>query len=167
MRYPKQWMNWLVLGTRIAALSSIAAVGLYVVVGLQVIRVPAGVTAMQPAFSPGESLLVKIRLPFTRLARGDVVFYRSAGGSSLARVAGLPGESLTLQNGALFINGCEVDYPYTSAENEGNSTGFGPVRVADGKVLLLPDTPPTGTEQAVTRWMVPLSAVHSVVMMKL
>jgi len=64
--------------------------------------------SMLPSLASGESVLaVRLRLPRSRLRRGDVVVLRNpveTGHTSIKRVIGLPDEDIRIEGGRLYIN---------------------------------------------------------------
>ena len=165
MKYPKAWMNWLVAGLRIGTLGSLTFVGLYALFCLQVVRLPENIRATETTFSPGDRLLIKLPLPFSRFSRGDLVLYREEGLLGLGRVLGLPGERLEFGEGKFLVNGCEVDWPFLPADNDVGASRAGPLEVGRDEIALTPGRPGSDTG---TAWrLVPLEAVLGVVLMRL
>jgi len=87
------------------------------------------------------------------LARGDLVIFRLAWDDQdfrvLRRLAGLPGDTLTMRGGALFVNGDSMPWPYqvlrpeawrTELVDGGNLYTWGPRIVPADSVFLLSDT---------------------------
>lgn len=72
--------------------------------------------SMEPRLKAGDVLLVD-RLSYQLFAprRMDVVVFKKSDGSeSIKRIVGLPGESLLIQNGRLYIDGKLLDAPEIS-----------------------------------------------------
>ncbi|AHY45369.1 signal peptidase I [Rubrobacter radiotolerans] len=72
--------------------------------------------------------------------RGEVVLFRDpAGGpdSLIKRVVGLPGETLELREGRLYVNGAPLEEPYVNEPVP--PVFFGPVRVPEGHYFVLGD----------------------------
>lgn len=72
--------------------------------------------SMLPTLDPGDRIFVD-RVSWrtlSDLARGDVVVFRAWDEDKLyvKRIIGLPGDTLTLQDGAVFVNGERLDEPY-------------------------------------------------------
>lgn len=72
--------------------------------------------SMLPTLDPGDRIFVD-RLSWravSDLARGDVVVFRAWDEDKLyvKRLIGLPGDTLTLQEGEVFVNGERLDEPY-------------------------------------------------------
>ena len=138
--YPKAWMNWVVVGTRVAALGSAALATLYFLIVYKTLKIPPDVDGMLPLIQPGCTVLVNTHPG--RLERGDVVIYRPCRGIRLiGRVAGLPGEEVSLSAGRLFVNGrLADDYAYnTGVTTETGPVEMAPVRVMPGHLFVLND----------------------------
>jgi len=75
--------------------------------------------------------------------RFDVVICRYPGRGDtnfVKRVVGLPGDTVEIRNGWLFINGEKVDEPYISDEyRNGRLNTYGPCTVPDGAYFVLGD----------------------------
>src|SRR5678816_4565243 len=84
-------------------------------------------TSMLPQLHDGERLLVnklvyyKIQsLSWGHIERGDIVvfwFPNDPDKSYVKRVIGLPGETVEIRNGHVFINGTELQEPYLDIEH--------------------------------------------------
>ena len=80
-------------------------------------------------------------LPIRDIRPGDVVVFKHPPGPEqdyIKRVVALPGQTVALQHGALFVNGLPVNEPYLS-ERERSGPSFGPVRVDPDSYFLLGD----------------------------
>ena len=80
-------------------------------------------------------------LPTRPIRRGAVVVFKHPPGPEqdyIKRVAGLPGETLELRNGFLFIDGRRIDEPQLN-ELYRAPGAFGPVRVPEDHYFLLGD----------------------------
>jgi signal peptidase I len=75
-------------------------------------------TSMQPLLSDGERIVVnKFVYRFRPIARGDVVVFwypRDSAVSFIKRVVGLPGDTLELRRGMLYLNGQRAREDYLS-----------------------------------------------------
>ena len=73
-------------------------------------------SSMTPNLHENERLLVsKVVYRLHEPERGDVVVFRPPNrdhGDFIKRIIGLPGETVEVKNGAVYVNGREVDEPY-------------------------------------------------------
>jgi signal peptidase I len=96
-------------------------------------------TSMDPNLHEGERLLVgkliyyKIQsFGFGHLERGDIVVFwypKNPEQSYVKRVIGLPGESVEIKNGKVFIDGHEMSEPYLSPTNNQGMANMTPTKV--------------------------------------
>lgn len=81
---------------------------------IQPVRVEG--TSMQPQLSDQERIFVnKISYRVFNIERGDVVVFVFPGDSSksfIKRIIGLPGETIRIAEGRVYIDGCLLDEPY-------------------------------------------------------
>jgi signal peptidase I len=92
---------------------------------------------MEPTLYGGDYLLT---LNAKEYRRGDVVVLEdpmSEGGNLVKRIIGVGGDTITIQAGALFINGKYASEPYIKAPMIYEV--FPPVRVPEGRVFVLGD----------------------------
>ena len=69
--------------------------------------------------------------------RGDAyAFVNEAGGVSIGRVGGLPGEQVQMEAGVVYIDGVALE---EGAYTQGSGQSFAPVTLGQGEFLLLPD----------------------------
>lgn len=72
--------------------------------------------SMEPSFFNGEYILTnKIQYKMREPARGDVVIFKSPKNKEvdyIKRVIGLPGDTVSLRDNALYVNGQKIDEPY-------------------------------------------------------
>jgi len=80
--------------------------------------------SMFPTFVDGELLLTeKISYRFSKPQRGDVVVFKAPVGRNIdfiKRIIGLPGETISVQGGSVFINGKKLEEPYLNVESPGD-----------------------------------------------
>jgi signal peptidase I len=95
--------------------------------------------AMSPTINDGE--LVAIGPVAQTLRRGEIVVFRfplDPSKSFLKRIIGLPGETVTLVDGVVAVNGKPLGEPYVIEENRSHDS-FGPVRVPQREYFVLGD----------------------------
>lgn len=96
--------------------------------------------SMQPTLQSGERLLIdKISYRFREPQRGDVVVFRYPSDPRqyyIKRVVGLPGDTVQIAGGELYINGILIKEEYTSGPIVGD---FGPLVVPPGEYFVLGD----------------------------
>ena len=72
--------------------------------------------SMEPSFVDGEYVIVnKLAYRFGEIRRGDVVIFPNPRRSTedlIKRVIGLPGETIEIRDGMVWINGVALDEPY-------------------------------------------------------
>ena len=101
-------------------------------------RIRVDGTSMLPTLEDGEYILVnKMVTRFGSLEHGDIVVfnYPRGGQDFIKRVIGLPGDHIRVFRGGLFINGEEIDEPYTAAPANYN----GSWDIPEGHVFVLGD----------------------------
>jgi signal peptidase I len=81
--------------------------------------------------------------PFHPPERGDIIVFNPPTVSDkpyIKRVIGLPGETITIADGFVYVNGVKLDEPYIDgAITECNRSKCDPVTVAEGSVFVLGD----------------------------
>jgi signal peptidase I len=99
-------------------------------------------TSMAPLLSDQERIFInKFVYRFEPIERGDVVVFwypldRSK--SFIKRVLALPGETIEIRRGAVFVNGHMVPEPYVPPQYA-DVSDFGPVRVPQGSFFVMGD----------------------------
>ncbi len=98
--------------------------------------------SMIPTIEIDDRVLInKLADDFSTPERGDIVLFDDpAGGETplIKRTIGLPGETVELRNGDLFINGSPVEEPYVN-DAAPSVTFFGPVEVPEGHYFVMGD----------------------------
>jgi signal peptidase I len=95
--------------------------------------------SMEPTLHSDQRLVVeKVSYHFHGPRQGDIVVLRSPQSSELLikRVIGLPGETVEIRQGRVYINGQELDEPYRERSTGGN---WGPIIVPPLRVFVLGD----------------------------
>jgi len=99
-------------------------------------------TSMAPLLSDQERIFInKFVYRFEPIERGDVVVFwypldRSK--SFIKRVVGLPGETVEIRRGALYVDGKNIPEPYVPAQYA-DLSDFGPVRVPKDSYFVMGD----------------------------
>src|SRR5260370_30599839 len=111
-------------------------------------RYPISGNGMKNTLSDGQSILVnKMAYRFHDPQRGDVILFNDPGTPgrySVARVIGLPGDTISLETNDIWFNGMKLDESYLTNETDPFTDGFDqPVKVPSGTYFMLGDNRPT------------------------
>ncbi|MBZ5662042.1 MAG: signal peptidase I [Acidobacteriia bacterium] len=99
-------------------------------------------TSMTPLISDQERIFInKFVYRFEPIARGDVVVFwypldRSK--SFIKRVVGLPGDTVEIREGQVFVNGKYLPEPYVPPESA-DMNNFSPTRIPKGEYFVMGD----------------------------
>lgn len=96
---------------------------------------------------PGqEQLPQRIIYPFHPPRRGDIVVFeypRDVSKDYIKRVIGLPGETVEVRDGKVFVNGVELEQPFLQGASTYCIAGYpcqsGPVQVPEGQIFVMGD----------------------------
>ena len=98
--------------------------------------------SMVPTLEIGDRVLAnKFIYRFTEPERGDVVVFQSVEGGDeelIKRVIGVPGDTIRVDNGTLFVNGEAQNEPYVNAMVPDGGV-YGPTTVPKGHVFVMGD----------------------------
>lgn len=106
-------------------------------------EIPTG--SMQPTLEIGDKLMVeKITYRFAEIKRGDIVVFAPPPEAQdedikldwIKRVIGLPGDTIEVSHGKVFVNGDPQNEPYIAQEP---AYVFSPVVVPEGTVFVMGD----------------------------
>ncbi len=131
----KLWREWLV--------PLVIAVGVSLLVRSFVAEariIPTG--SMEPTIQISDRVLVdKFFFRRGELQRGDVVvFWPPAGVENeypfIKRLIGLPGDTISISGGELYVNGLPAEEPYVNGQWHDS---YGPVTVPAGKLFMMGD----------------------------
>lgn len=143
----------------------VLALILYFVIDRVVARVRVENISMIPTLQPGEFLMVnKFAYQLTEIKRGDIVVFHYPDDPTedyIKRVVGLPGETIEIHNGEVFINNHLIDESYIQTpplyigkwevpvdtvfvlgdnrnkSSDSHSWGFVPIKNVVGKALII------------------------------
>jgi signal peptidase I len=142
----REWLTVLVVALGAAVLIRVFVFQQYYIDG----------PSMEHTLEPHDRVLVnKLSYRLHDVNRGDVVvFDRLSDGTQhddlIKRVIGLPGETVSIENCVVFIDGNELEEPYLSTENQAQADPsarcripqFGPEEVPDEHVFVMGDNRP-------------------------
>ena len=98
--------------------------------------------SMMPTLEVGDRVFVnKFIYRFAEPERGDIVVFESIEGSEqdlIKRVVAVPGDTVAVQNGVLFVNGQPQEEPYVNDAFPDGSF-FGPTTVPEDSVFVMGD----------------------------
>ncbi len=119
---------------------SLGIAGVVIVFLYQPVKVEGN--SMMPELADQERIFInKFIYQFEDIHRGDVVVFwypLDPAKSYIKRVIGLPGETVQLVNGEVFVNGGRLIEPYVPPEFRDRQS-LGPVRVPSGEFFVLGD----------------------------
>jgi signal peptidase I len=99
-------------------------------------------TSMAPTISDQERIFInKFVYHFEPIRRGDVVVFwypLDPSKSFIKRVVGLPGETVTIQDGHVYIDGREIREPYVLPQYLDDAS-YPPVHVPEGEYYVMGD----------------------------
>ena len=96
-------------------------------------------TSMEPNFHEGQRVVVNKAVYFwSEPERGDVIVFRAPGTDEdfIKRVIGLPGDTVEIKNGLVYVNGVALDEPYIA---EAPDYTMPAITIPAGKYFVLGD----------------------------
>jgi len=98
--------------------------------------------SMEPTLDVGERVFVnKFVYRFSEPERGDIIVFRSTEGGNedlIKRVVGLPGDTIEVRDGVLFVNGEHREEPYLNKQFP-DSGSYGPITVPPNHLFMMGD----------------------------
>ncbi len=114
----KQKTHWVHLFREISETLLIAGV-LFLVVNLATARIRVDGSSMEPSLHDGEFVVInRLAYRWCNPDRGEVIVFRFPLDPTrrfIKRIIGLPGDTVAVHNGQVFVNGNEVQEPYIAA----------------------------------------------------
>lgn len=98
--------------------------------------------SMLPTLQIGDRLLIeKVSLKLNGISRGDIIVFDAPTASKLEqvmikRVIGLPGDTVSIKNSVVYINGTPLEEPY---ELEKPKDDFKPYKIPENSVFVMGD----------------------------
>lgn len=98
--------------------------------------------SMLPTLQIGDRLLIeKVTLKLNGISRGDIIVFEAPQASKLEqvmikRVIGLPGDTVSIRNSVVYINGTPLEEPY---ELEKPKDDFKPYKIPENSVFVMGD----------------------------
>ena len=137
---PEQsWFTWVRSWAR-DLLISVFIAGVIILFFYQPVKVEG--TSMMPQLTDRERIFInKFVYRLEDIHRGDVVVFRYPGDptkSYIKRIIGLPGDTVEILRGEVYVNGEKLDEPYVIPEYRGAQT-LGPWQVARDNYYVLGD----------------------------
>ena len=119
-------------------IAGIAAVSLVLI--YQPVKIQG--TSMTPLLTNNDAIVInRLVCHFEPIQRGDVVVFRyplDARKSFIKRIVGLPGETVQIRQGLVYVNGHWVVEPYIRSQYE-DLRDFGPIQVPSADYFVLGD----------------------------
>lgn len=140
---PTSMGRWLLETALMVALAFVLAQGIKTFI-VQPFVIPTG--SMEPTILIGDRVLAeKVSLRFGPPKQGDVVVFDDPTGQHpqlIKRVIAVGGQELDIRNGAVFVDGKQLDEPYLHGVRTDPGSEAIPVVVPDGYVWLMGDNRP-------------------------
>jgi|YelNatPaOPRAMG01_1025707.scaffolds.fasta_scaffold27415_2 signal peptidase I len=96
-------------------------------------------SSMWPTIEEGEYILVdKVSYHLHQPQRGDIIVFRppwNVGRPYIKRIIGLPGDTVEIKDGAVFVNGSRLDEPYAGRTQD----ILFPTKIPEGEYFVLGD----------------------------
>lgn len=128
---------------REVAITVLIAVAVFALLRLTVQSYTVVMSSMEPNFQQGECIMVnKVCYRSSAPQRGQVIIFDPPFDSPhpyIKRVIGLPGETVEIKDGQVFINEIPIDEPYIFPEPPQNNKDYGPEVLSDDEYFVLGD----------------------------
>jgi signal peptidase I len=128
---------------REVAITVLIAVAIFALLRLTVQSYTVVMSSMEPNFQQGECIMVnKVCYRSSAPQRGQVIIFDPPFDSPhpyIKRVIGLPGETVEIKDGQVFINEIPIDEPYIFPEPPQNNKDYSPKVLSDDEYFVLGD----------------------------
>ena len=128
---------------REVGITILIAVAVFALLQLTVQSYTVVMSSMEPNFQEGECIMVnKVSYHSSGPQRGDVIVFHPPVPSAypfIKRVIGLPGETVEIRDGQVFINGIPINELYLFPEPPQNNKDYGPQELSNDEYLVLGD----------------------------
>jgi len=119
----------------------VVGVALFIVFNLTLQYSVVQMSSMEPNLHEGQRLLVsKVAYKFGEPQRGDIIIFPPPNIDSeydyIKRIIGLPGETVRMTGGVVYINNVPLEEPYITNRGNGNMNS---IKVPDGEYFVLGD----------------------------
>ena len=132
----KEILSWIV--TLVIAVVAAMVIKNYVIINA---NIPSG--SMENTILPGDDIFgFRLAYTFSEPERGDIVIFNAPDDPSekyIKRVIGLPGETVTIENAQVYINGEPLEENYLKDEEWVNNAGPYEFQVPENSYLMLGD----------------------------
>lgn len=116
-------------------------------------------SSMEPNLHSGQRLLIsKVVYKFHEPERGDIIVFPNPNNQDedyIKRIIGLPGETIEIKGGVVYINGLELDEPYIK---DPSSRSFEKQEIPENEYFVLGDNRNNSTDSR-TGWTVPRESI--------
>ena len=138
---PQEESNFLAIVRELVETILLAAI-IWLAVNFATARYVVEGSSMEPNLHTGQFLIVnRLSYEFGEPERGDVIVFDYPNNPSddyVKRIIGLPGDSIRIEDGVIYVNDVVLDEPFPTREIPGFYEGQWP-RVPDGQYFVLGD----------------------------
>ncbi len=95
---------------------------------------------MMPALNDGDRIIID--RGFEKLERGDIVvflFPMDQSRSYIKRIVGLPGDTIDIRDGEVFVNGKLLEEPYVDSRYNESKRSLAPLKLDENRYFVIGD----------------------------
>lgn len=119
---------------------AIAVVIAFILARFVIVNANIPTSSMESTIMVNDRIIAgRLNYLFSEPKRGDIVVFKYPDDESVLfvkRIIGLPGDTVSVHNGSVFINDTKLDEPYLTTTTVGN---FGPYTVPTGSYFMMGD----------------------------